>query len=383
MKANNIFFKIGVILLILLVIYYLESSKATSNLGFGSSQTIANKNSSKASIYQPAPELSGIEGYINTKDGFKLSDEKGKVILVDFWTYSCINCIRTLPYLTSWDEKYRNNGLVIVGVHTPEFEFEKNIENVKKAVEQHGIKYPVVLDNNYATWQSYKNHYWPHKYLIDADGYIRYDHIGEGSYEETEAVIQQLLMERNDKLKLEGLISKNVSGVQASEVGTPELYFGYQFAESRNQQVGGKSFNHNQEVEYELPATVYQNTIYLEGKWKNNAENVELVSDTGKIVLKYKAKVVNIVAGNTAEITLSVNDNELSLEEVGSDVQIKNGKATVSVNEQKLYNLVDDSASFDSNQERFEYLKNSFSNEKTITIEVKGKGFQIYTFTFG
>lgn len=369
MKTNSLIVKIGVILLILLVIYFIESSKAniTGNFNLGPSQTIENKNSSKALIYSPAPELSGIEGYLNTKDGFKLSAEKGKVILVDFWTYSCINCIRTLPYLTSWDEKYRNNGLVIVGVHTPEFEFEKNIENVKKAVEQHGIKYPVVLDNNYATWQSYKNHYWPHKYLIDADGYIRYDHIGEGSYDETEVVIQQLLMERNDKLKLEGLISKNVSGVQASEVGTPELYFGYQFAESRNQQVGGKSFNHNQEVEYELPATVYQNTIYLEGKWKNNAENIELVSDAGKIVLKYKAKVVNIVAGNEGELSLKINGGELSPEEIGSDVQFQNGKATVSVDQQKLYSLVDDSASF----------------EKTVTIEVKGKGFQIYTFTFG
>src|SRR5919107_290699 len=125
-----------------------------------------------------------------------LKDLKGKVVLVDFWTYSCINCIRTLPYLVDWNEKYADKGLVIVGVHSPEFEFEKNVDNVKAAVQKYGIKYPVVQDNDKGTWDAYENRYWPRKYLIDNEGYIRYDHIGEGGYAETEKVIRSLLAER-------------------------------------------------------------------------------------------------------------------------------------------------------------------------------------------
>lgn len=140
------------------------------------------------SQFKLAPELTGISGYINTADGQKLTlaDLKGKVVIVDFWTYSCINCIRTIPYLNAWYDKYADKGLVIVGVHSPEFEFEKNYDNVKTAVEKFGIKYPVVQDNDKGTWNAYQNRYWPHKYLIDDEGYIRYDHIGEGGYADTE-----------------------------------------------------------------------------------------------------------------------------------------------------------------------------------------------------
>ncbi|HLD80526.1 MAG TPA: thioredoxin family protein [archaeon] len=148
-------------------------------------------------LYPRAPELAGIAGYVNVEQGFTLESVKGKVVLVDFWTYSCINCIRTLPYLTAWHEKYKDKGLVIVGAHTPEFEFEKDPENVKRAVEKHGIEYVVVQDNDYATWRAYRNRFWPHKYLVDAEGFVRYDHIGEGAYDETEDVIRKLLMERD------------------------------------------------------------------------------------------------------------------------------------------------------------------------------------------
>jgi thiol-disulfide isomerase/thioredoxin len=138
--------------------------------------------------------LAGISGYINTHDGFRLSEIVGKkVVLVDFWTYSCINCQRTQPYLNAWYKKYKDAGLEIVGVHTPEFAFEKDRANVVAAVEKFGITYPVVQDNDYQTWGTYGNRYWPRKYLIDIDGYIVYDHIGEGGYEETEEKIQELL----------------------------------------------------------------------------------------------------------------------------------------------------------------------------------------------
>src|SRR3970040_2015035 len=127
---------------------------------------------------------------------------QGKVVLYDIWTYSCINCIRTLPYITTWNEKYADDGLLIIGIHSPEFEFEKDVKNVQMAVEKYGIKYPVVLDNEWQTWKAFENRYWPRKYIADHEGYIRYDHIGEGSYQETEKVIQQLLEERADNLAL-------------------------------------------------------------------------------------------------------------------------------------------------------------------------------------
>ncbi|MBI2138258.1 redoxin domain-containing protein, partial [Candidatus Woesearchaeota archaeon] len=153
--------------------------------------------SEKSKKYPLAPELAGIAGYLNT-DGeeIRIADYRGKkAVLIDFWTYTCINCIRTLPHLAEWDKKYRDKGLAIIGVHTPEFNFEKEKKNVEMAIKKYGIPYPVVQDNDYATWSAYQNRYWPRKYLVDADGFIRYDHIGEGGYDDTEEMIQKLLME--------------------------------------------------------------------------------------------------------------------------------------------------------------------------------------------
>src|ERR671925_1793917 len=154
------------------------------------------------SQFKLAPELTKITGFINSEQ-ITLADLRGKVVLVDFWTYSCINCIRTIPYLNAWHEKYADQGLVIVGVHTPEFEFEKDYNNVQAAVEKFHIRYPVAQDNEKGTWEAYENRYWPRKYLIDTEGYVRYDHIGEGGYAETEKVIQSLLRERNAQLGLD------------------------------------------------------------------------------------------------------------------------------------------------------------------------------------
>jgi cytochrome c biogenesis protein CcdA/thiol-disulfide isomerase/thioredoxin len=154
----------------------------------------------KEQFYPRYNEIVDPSGFVNT-DPITIGELIGdKVVLIDFWTYSCINCQRTLPYLTSWYEKYRDTGLEIVGIHTPEFAFEKNTDNVIEAANKFGITYPIVLDNDYATWGAYKNQYWPHKYLIDIDGFIVYDHIGEGAYEETEAKIQELLEERSEVL---------------------------------------------------------------------------------------------------------------------------------------------------------------------------------------
>jgi thiol-disulfide isomerase/thioredoxin len=147
------------------------------------------------SQFKKAPEFTGITGFVNTPAPVKLADLKGKVVLVHFWTYTCINCIHTIPYLNDWYQKYSNKGLVIVGVQTPEFSDEKNIANVKTAVNNFQIKYPVILDNNYVNWNAYGNNYWPRDYLVDNQGYIRYSHIGEGDYAQTEQMIQSLLAE--------------------------------------------------------------------------------------------------------------------------------------------------------------------------------------------
>ncbi|MGB6530242.1 MAG: redoxin domain-containing protein [Candidatus Nitrosopolaris sp.] len=147
------------------------------------------------SQFKKAPEFTGVTGFVNTPAPIKLADLRGKVVLVHFWTYTCSNCIHTIPYLNDWYQKYSNKGLVIVGVQTPEFDDEKNIDNVKTAVNGFQIKYPVILDNNYANWNAYGNNYWPRDYLVDNQGDIRYSHIGEGGYDQTEQMTQSLLAE--------------------------------------------------------------------------------------------------------------------------------------------------------------------------------------------
>ncbi|MEK6948633.1 MAG: thioredoxin family protein, partial [Nanoarchaeota archaeon] len=322
----------------------------------------------KKSLYGYAPELTGIAGYINTNSNIKIQNLKGKVVLVDFWTYTCINCIRTLPYLKDWHDKYADKGLVILGVHTPEFEFEKEYENVKSAVEKYMIKYPVVQDNNYETWRAYKNRYWPHKYLIDIDGFIRYDHIGEGAYAETERVIQELLkekMEREGDVKLFGAVDKDIESVDVDfgRVGTPEIYFGYGF--SRGNFGNEEGLRPEETIDYKLPKEIKFNYAYLEGTWKINKDDSELISDEGKIILPYSAKAVNIVAGSEqgSEIEVFVDNEPLNNENKGFDTDLNK---TTEINDFKLYNLAD-----------FEY------GTHTIQINIKGKGFKINTFTFG
>lgn len=321
------------------------------------------------SQFKQAPELARISGYINTEP-ITLAELKGKVVLVDFWTYSCINCIRTIPYLNAWHEKYADSGLVIVGVHTPEFEFEKNIDNVNAAVEKYGIEYPVVQDNDKGTWKAYENRYWPRKYLVDDEGYIRYDHIGEGSYAETEKVIQSLLTERaansGQTININGSISQpdSAQSVEFNKIRTPELYFGYQFA--RAPLGNPEGFNPDEVVSYSIPenTAIQPNTIYLSGEWKNNKDSMELQGQGGNIVLTYSAKSVNIVAGGQGELKIVENDIQLTGDGRGSDVS---DSGSVGVDGQRLYNIA----------------KHDDYGTRTIEITAIGQGFQIYTFTFG
>ena len=343
-----------------------RSIDSNSNDGVSSVQLSTDK-----SQFKKAPEFEGISSYINS-NGTKLSDLKGKVVLIDFWTYSCINCIRTLPYLVDWNQKYSDKGLVIVGIHSPEFEFEKGIDNVKQAVTRFGIKYPVLLDNDHGTWNAFQNSYWPRKYLVDSEGFIRYDHIGEGGYVETENAIRNLLAERGGKKSISptSVNQTNLSvpesqSVDFNQIKTPELYFGYQYA--RSQLGNNEGFDPEKIVNYTLASSKLKpNVIYLEGEWKNNADSMELVSKEGKIILDYSAKSINIVAGGEGEITVMEfgKDNQTSNPYSGNDLDSE-GKLTI--DGQRLYNI-------GSHQD--------YGNHQ-IAIDVSGTGFRIYTFTFG
>ena len=293
--------------------------------------------------YPLAPELVGITGYINTPEGTKISDFEGKVVLVDFWTYSCINCIRTLPHLVAWDKKYRDKGLVIIGVHTPEFEFEKDRQNLINAMKKYGIEYIVVQDNNYATWQNYKNRFWPRKYLIDKDGYIRYDHIGEGAYDETEKKIQELLAEIDPSVLNENLTG--LADMTPTIQTTPELYVGSDYALPRGQNIGNSGgLQPGKVIDYSLPSTLEKDIIYLGGKWLSNSDNLES-KGSGSIVLEFTASSLNIVADavdKPVEMEVMVDGKYLSGDQAGSDVQFDGEKSYVLVDEPRLYNVVSD-----------------------------------------
>src|SRR5713226_6975979 len=208
------------------------------------------KNLSSLHNYGPAPDFRGLTAWINSPP-LDLSELRGKIVLVDFWTYSCINCIRTIPYLNAWYSRYGNNGLVIIGVHTPEFQFEKNYNNVLAAVKGFGIRYPVALDDNYSAWNAYNNKYWPADYLIDKNGDIRDVHFGEGGYNATEMLIQGLLLNAGYNISPGvGAGSVNATGVNFSQIGTPEIYLGYDTARFPIGNTQG--FSPNQVVEYTI-----------------------------------------------------------------------------------------------------------------------------------
>ena len=328
---------------------------------------VTNENKIDKSEFKKAPKLVGISEYINTLPDELQEKIEQSVVLYDFWTYSCINCIRTLPFITSWDEKYADQGLLIIGIHSPEFEFEKDVTNVKSAVAKYGIKYPVVLDNEKKTWKAFENNYWPRKYIADHEGYIRYDHIGEGGYQETEKVIQRLLKERSDSIGMEMALDEELVQIKEFEhswIRTPELYFGYNFATGRNQLGSPEGFKPNQDVTYSIPELTQLHHFYLDGTWKNLEGSMQLVSNSGSIVLPYSGKEVNIVTDGEANLRINIDGVIVNPSIAGKDVDT-NGQ--VHVHDPGLYNIV----------------QTYTPEEHTLEIFVETPGFQIYTFTFG
>ncbi|MCR4326666.1 MAG: cytochrome c biogenesis protein DipZ [Candidatus Roizmanbacteria bacterium] len=254
--------------------------------------------------YPPAPEIIPGGKWFNSKP-LTLAQLKGKVVLVDFWTYSCINCIRTLPYLRTWWEKYNDNGLVIIGVHSPEFEFEKDADNVEQAITDFKITYPVVQDNDFATWRAYQNNYWPAKYLIDTEGKIRYTHFGEGEYDETERVIQELLKETGSQ-KLETTVDNNTYEIQSR---TPELYIGYgrsEYFASPEPIAPDTAFN------YSSPSDVPYNHFSFEGTWTITKEYAQASKDA-RLFLHFEAQKVFLVMrskGEPTQVEVYVDDKK-------------------------------------------------------------------------
>jgi thiol-disulfide isomerase/thioredoxin len=345
------------------------------------------------SQFKKAPEFAQISGYINTPNNspITLSSLKGKVVLVYIWTYTCINSIRPMPYIDDWNQKYSDKGLVSVSVHSPEFTFEKNHANVKDAVKRFGINYPVIIDNDHGTWNAYDNNYWPRFYLIDTQGYIRYDHIGEGDYNQIERSIQSLLAERASLMgakeisfNTEPTTLVNPGGlyyVDLKQSTTPEIYVGYNTA--RTPLGNPEGFKPDQIVSYSIPSNTNfkPSIVYLQGNWKNNPEGMELQSDIGRIALVYYGKSVNIIAGGKGGGIVS-NDNPDKLGAGGYRQAAGNSTAntldnslgedlssdgSLRIDGQRLYNLA---------------IHNNYAAHYTL-IDIKGKGFQFYTFTFG
>ncbi|SAK75055.1 cytochrome c biogenesis protein transmembrane region [Caballeronia glebae] len=333
----------------------------------------------------PAPAPLPVEGTLPALDGAvqwinspPLTKEalRGKVVLVDVWTYSCINCLRTLPYLKTWAQKYRDQGLVVIGVHAPEFAFERNVDNVKKAVHDLGIDYPVAVDNNYAIWRALNNQYWPAHYFIDAKGDIRYHHFGEGDYAHSEQVIQELLAEAgHGAAPAMAMTAKNKSDdmgqgalMQAdnADMRSPETYIGYERAE-QFMSPGGET--QDRIHDYAAPKALDVNDWALAGAWKVGAEHATLEGATGRIVYRFHARDLHLVLGPSKDgkpVRFRVSiDGAAPGASHGSDIQA-DGSGTVT--EQRLYQLVRQTGSV---------------ADRTFTIEFLDPGVEAYAFTFG
>ncbi len=302
--------------------------KKNSTQNLDSSQILNVKEPKKA------PEITGIKTWINS-DGESLEKLKGKVVLVDFWTYSCINCQRTLPYLTKWYDTYKDDGFVILGMHAPEFSFEQKKENVQKAVNDSKIKYPVGLDNDFATWNAYENQSWPAKYLIDKEGNLRMIHFGEGKYEETEQAIRLLLEEKGTKLNTETVSNKVDNTGNVSSMQTPETYLGFSRSEkftNRAELLDNNAYNKPFVYSGSAGKALESDFWTLEGNWTISNENITSADNNAKFKMKYNAKEVYIVMStdNPSEIKFVGNNK-------GEDV---NEQGVIKVSESKLYRIV-------------------------------------------
>ena len=310
-----------------------------------------------------APGFRDVTSWINTEP-FTLEDQRGKVVLIDFWTYTCINCIRTLPYIKSWHSKYADSGLVIVGVHAPEFEFEKDRQNVIDAMEKFGLEYAVFQDNDFGTWRNYNNRYWPAKYLIDKDGFIRYMHFGEGKYQETEDLIRVLLEDAGADLSgispesaPEPVRDSAANVSDPSMLQTRELYAGFErnFGALQSQSIPPYILHPeyyeeiNADILYTDPGDHQNQFLYLHGLWRNEAERLVHARQTegydDYVALKFYGTSVNVVLGidegEPYTVRVTLDDRPLTDSQAGVDVMFgAEGDTYVLVDESRMYNLI-------------------------------------------
>ena len=339
-----------------------------------------------------APDLTDTGEWINseplTLDGLR---SEGKIVLIDFWTYTCINCIRTMPYLKEWHEKYADHGLVILGVHTPEFEFEKVYENVVEAVAGFDLEYPIVQDNDFGTWRAFNNRFWPAKYLIDVNGFIRYSHFGEGAYDETEQQIRDLLMEAG--YNLEGIsistepepqVDADAMSATQGEGRTRELYAGYERNYGALRSFTTSPYIRHVEyfeatdevIEYTDPGDHVNHFMYLQGLWKNQAENLvhaQMTEDyEDYIAIQFYATSVHAVmapeAGEPFQVQVTLDDAPVEMSKAGIDIQYDDdGNSFVYVDESRMYSLVD---------------QTTFSGG-ALKLSSNSPEFSFFAFTFG
>ncbi|MCX2544488.1 cytochrome c biogenesis protein DipZ [Pseudomonas sp. COW5] len=340
-----------------------------SMMAAGGAMKMAAKTPGSLPVEGQLPPLDGAVQWLNSAP-LDAQALKGKVVLVDFWTYSCINCLRTLPYVKAWAEKYKDQGLVVIGVHAPEFAFERDVGNVTKAMKELGINYPVAIDNDYKIWRAFNNEYWPAHYFADAQGRIRYHHFGEGDYAESERVIQQLLREAGAKTVANGLINADAQGVQLApdmnQVLSPETYVGYQRAEHF---VPETSLVPDKVAAYTAPTNLALNDWSLGGQWAVGAERATASAPASRIVYRFHARDLHLVLGPGTDgkpVRFRVTiDGQAPGDAHGVDVA-PDGSGRVT--EQRLYQLV---------------RQNDGVKDRTFSIEFLDPGVSAYAFTFG
>ena len=306
--------------------------------GGGQTLAVVHKTAGGLPDYGTAPALVAGGDWFNSKP-LSLAQLRGKVVLVDFWTYSCINCLRTLPHLESWYRTYRSQGLVIIGVHTPEFAFEHVASNVRAAVKRLGIAYPVVQDNNYKTWDNYANEYWPAEYLIDRSGHVRHTHFGEGEYGQTEDLIRRLLGASGPK-------ARQMADITPTELLTPETYLGY----ARIANYTGSTIQPNRRAVYTFPSSLAQNAFAYSGTWRIGAQQA-LAGAHARLRLHFHAEDVYVVLGGQGTVTSLIDGKPAG---------------TIHVNAERLYTVRASKKVADA------LLELRFS-----------PGVQAYSFTFG
>ena len=316
----------------------------------------------------PMPDLSGAVGWINSQP-LTRNSLRGKVVLIDFWTYSCINCLRALPYVEGWAEKYKSAGLVVIGVHTPEFAFEKERSNVEKAVRDLKITYPVAIDSDYKIWQAFNNQYWPAHYFIDGKGRIRCHHFGEGEYDESERVIQTLLKENGADSISTSVLNVSGNGVEAAPdkggVASPETYIGYERAEHF---ASATPIARDARKVYTPLPRLTLNQWGLGGDWRVGAESAVLAAAPGKILFRFHARDLHLVLGTSdgKPVRFRVKlDGTAPGDDHGSDTDA-NGAGTVQGH--RLYQLIRQKGPVE---------------DRTFEIEFLDPGAQAFAFTFG